>query len=158
MCNVQSPNTRALIIEVLENGKVSLPPFIHTPEATLTIEELLKCRDYLDLIIANPDNFHIVGDGFKSKRRVFCKSCSTQCVIQTEIDNQLCFACEKKKILEQVNKPMEFTPIINITDGGPVLPDEIPTEYTECIGCGKKLGDRNKYDGFCNMCKSKAGK
>lgn len=120
MCNIQSPNTRVLIIEVLENGKVSLPPVIHQPEHTLTIDELKKCRDYLDLIISNPDNFHIVSleplsisDSVTTSFNTLnafqtfipkCKSCHTHLSFgvysQTERDNELCFKCEKKQILK----------------------------------------------------------
>lgn len=120
MCNIQSPNTRALIIEVLENGKVSLPPVIHQPEHTLTIDELKKCRDYLDLIISNPDNFHIVSleplsiaDSVTTSFNTLnafqtfipkCKSCDIHLNFgvysQTERDNELCFYCEKKQILK----------------------------------------------------------
>lgn len=117
MCNIQSPNTRALIIEVLENGKVSLPPVVQPPEHTLTIDELKKCRDYLDLIIANPDNFHIVSleplsisDSITSniKKIVIgeshsnCKQCACDLLFRsmTERENGLCFNCEKKQILK----------------------------------------------------------
>lgn len=84
MCNIQSPNTRALIIEVLENGKVSLPPVIHQPEHTLTIDELKKCRDYLDMIINNPDNFHIV-----KKTIPFTENTGACLMCMSEFDNDL---------------------------------------------------------------------
>lgn len=119
MCNIQSPNTRALIIEVLENGKVSLPPVIHLPKHTLTIDELKKCRDYLDLIINNPDNFHIVSleplsiadsitiDIAPTVKEMiangpYCRQCgdSLFCQTQTEQENKLCFKCEKEQILK----------------------------------------------------------
>lgn len=121
MCNIQSQNTRALIIEVLENGKVSLPPVIHQPEHTLTIDELKKCRDYLDLIINNPDNFHIVSleslsiaDSITicippaSKEMIangpYCTECgNTQTKEEIGARISLCFKCEKKQILKALD-------------------------------------------------------
>lgn len=111
MCNVQSPNTRALIVEVLENGKVSLPPFIHPIEAQLSLDELKKCRDYLDLIISNPGNFHVVRPEIEAviAAAPYCNECgkSLSCQTQTERDNKLCFDCEKQNILRQVNPPFD---------------------------------------------------
>lgn len=117
MCNIQSPNTRVLIIEVLENGKISLSPVVHLPEHTLTIDELIRCRHYLDLIIDNPNNFHIVSleplnisDSIilKIQDRIIpqCKSCNIHLYqytsTQTERDNEMCIICQKELLIKKI--------------------------------------------------------
>lgn len=177
MCNIQSPNTRALIIEVLENGKVSLPPVIHQPEHTLTIDELKKCRDYLDLIISNPDNFHIVSleplniansitfslpdvNTFQ-KFIPKCKSCHTHLAFgvysQTERDNEFCFKCEKEQIL----KATDSQPVIVNVKADIAMPAIAQNDDKICDwpGCDKVLNKLIRPNGWTKgHCLSHDGK
>lgn len=170
MCNIQSPNTRALIIEVLENGKVSLPPVVQLPEHTLTIDELKKCRDYLDLIISNPDNFHIVSleplsivnsvttslttslntlNAFQTFIPK-CKSCHIHLNFgvysQTERDNELCFKCEKEQIL----KATDSQPVIVNVKDDVAMPAITQNDDKICDwpGCGKTLVKSQRPKGW----------
>jgi len=216
MCNTTKLKLKTLFIEVFENGKISLPAFVTPEDQTLSIEELKRCREYLDLIIANPDNFHVVKPVKKrsseelarllspcklyqsgqpenlSPGTPFCKVCKNALVFstKTEQDNGLCFDCEKKQILNQVNRQVgnyveqlksTLTPEQQeLVSGSPkhivevkiserlneieaaqpvdMKPVENGPPYNNCVGCDKVLAPRNKQDGFCNMCKSRAGK
>lgn len=55
------PVARILLIELWDNGKIIIPngPAINQAQM-LTINELLKIKALIELIIDNPDNFHIV--------------------------------------------------------------------------------------------------
>lgn len=111
------PSFRVFLIELWDNGKIvcpSLPPI--KPEQTITTQELTKIRDYINLMIANPDNFHVVRPVQKltssriaelmAPNKIYCKVCNRQLinVTNTERENKLCFDCEKKGILAAVNK------------------------------------------------------
>lgn len=104
---------KPFVIEVYENGKVSLPPFVTTPEMRLTLDELKRCRDFLDLIINNPDNFHVVkinevanndlcknGDCFNDALPFsdYCQSCETKAILKASdtFKPTACLVCEGK--------------------------------------------------------------
>lgn len=111
--NMPPINPRILTIEIWDNNKICLPAFIPPDDHKISIDELKQALALLKLIIDNPANFHIVKPGFELKKNVICQSHSNceKCEVglltksMTERENGLCFDCEKKGILDEVNKP-----------------------------------------------------
>lgn len=128
---------KPFIIEVWENGKVSLPAFVTMPEQQLTIDELKKCRAYLDLIISNPDNFHVVINRVHDTMMPKCKVCKNILIGVVEVPNGICFECEKKAILKSSDT---FNPISCLVCEG-----EFDNPMQAQLGiCGKCIKTRDK--------------
>lgn len=112
--NLPPINPRILIIEIWDNNKICLPAFIPPDDHKISIDELKQALALVNLIIDNPANFHIVRPGFELKKIIIgqshsnCKKCDVGLLTKsmTERENGICFDCEKKGILDAVNKPL----------------------------------------------------
>lgn len=113
MSNQPTPPTfRVLVFELWDNGKIISPIYGSIrPEDTITTQELTNVRDYIELMIANPQNFHIVRPEpvpeFLVMGVQICSKCKFTIKADTEKANGICFNCEKKGILDATDKLSE---------------------------------------------------